>query len=482
MPSFRPLVPFLAALVVAAPAAQAQAGQSSAARAPVQAAAQPGAAAPQGQAAARRPQPYVEELPGMGRPINVEATAARRQRLMDRLGDAVVIVPAARPRNFGAERPQDTDFRQSVTFLWLTELEQPAAFLVLCAHAAGPDTVVLLVADRDLQQERWSGRKIGPGEETARLTGVPIVLSVTRLDSLVLAAKARRVPVYLPFDRDAAGVPALEWLRADSPAVTVRNLRPIADSLRTVKDADEIATMRRAAQISVAGHREALRTLRPDMMEYELEADVEGTFRRLGADALSFPSIIGSGFYGTVLHYMSSRRRMEAGDLVVVDVGAELAGYGSDLTRTYPVSGRYAPRQRAIYDLVLATQQAAIDSVRPGITLGRLNEIAREYMRVHSGELCGPESCLRYFIHGLSHFIGLGAEAGGQTRPLEPGMVFTVEPGIYIPEESLGVRIEDDVLVTATGGEVLTAGSPKAAAEIERLMAQARAAAPARRQ
>jgi len=209
---------------------------------------------------------------------------------------------------------------------------------------------------------------------------------------------------------------------------------------------------------------------------------VEGTFRRLGADALSFPSIIGSGFYGTVLHYMSSRRRMEAGDLVVVDVGAELAGYGSDLTRTYPVSGRYAPRQRAIYDLVLATQQAAIDSVRPGITLGRLNEIAREYMRVHSGELCGPESCLRYFIHGLSHFIGLGAEAGGQTRPLEPGMVFTVEPGIYIPEESLGVRIEDDVLVTATGGEVLTAGSPKAAAEIERLMAQARAAAPARRQ
>ena len=455
MRSLRQLVPLLAVPVIAATAAAAQAQQ---------------------------PQPYVEELPGMGRPIDVEATAARRLRLADRLGDAVAIVPAARPRSFAAERPQDTDFRQSVTFLWLTQLEQPSAFLVLSAHASAPDTAVLLVADRNLQQERWSGRKIGPGEETARLTGVPLVLSVSRLDSLVLAAKARHVPIYLPFDRDAAGVPALDWLRADTAAVTVRNLRPIVDSLRGVKDAGEIATMRRAARITVAGHLEALRTLRPGEMEYELEADVEATFHRLGAEAVAFPSIVGSGFYGTVLHYMSSRRRMEAGDLVVVDVGAELAGYGSDLTRTYPVSGRYTPRQRAVYDLVLASQQAAIDSVRPGITLDRLNEIAREHMRSHSGDLCGPESCLRYFIHGLSHFIGLGGEPLVAARPLEPGMIFTVEPGIYIPEEALGVRIEDDVLVTATGGEVLTGAAPKAAAEIERLMAQARApAAPARR-
>jgi Xaa-Pro aminopeptidase len=425
------------------------------------------------------PQPFVEDLPGMGRPIDTAATAARRARLMERLGGAVAIVPAARPRNF-AERPQDTDFRQSVTFFWLTGLEQPQAFLVLAAHATGADTAVLLVPDRDLAQERWSGPKMGPGERAVQLTGVSLVLSVTKLDSVVLAAKARRVPVYLPFDRDAAGIPALDWLRADSPAVTTRNLRPITDSLRAVKDAAELATMRRAASITAAGHLAALRALRPGLMEYELEAEVEGTFHRLGADAVSFPSIIGSGFYSTVLHYMSNRRRMDEGDLVVVDVGSEVAGYGSDLTRTYPVSGRYTPRQRAIYELVLATQQTAIDSVRPGITLAQLNTIAREYLRTHSADLCGPESCLRYFIHGLSHHIGLGGEAAPQTRPLEPGMVVTVEPGIYIPEESLGVRIEDDVVVTPSGHEVTTAAAPKAVLDVERAMAEARRVPPRR--
>jgi Xaa-Pro aminopeptidase len=417
------------------------------------------------------PQPYIEDLPGMSRPIDTAATAARRARVMDRLGDAVAIVPAARPRSF-AEHPQDTDFRQAVTFLWLTGLEQPSAFLVLEAHAAGPDTAILLLPDRNLPRERWEGIKLGPGPRAAALTGVPLVLSVTALDSLVMAAKSRHVPIYLPFDRDAQGVPALDWLRADSTQVTTRDLHPVTDSLRAVKDEAELTVMRRAASITAAGHLAALRILRPGLMEYELEAEVEGAFHRLGADAVAFPSIVGSGFYSTVLHYMSNRRRMDAGDLVVVDVGAEVGGYGADLTRTYPVSGRYTPRQRAIYELVLGTQQAAIDSVRPGLTLGRLNTIAREYMRAHSGDLCGPETCIRYFIHGLSHPIGLGGEAA--SRPLEPGMVITVEPGIYIPEESLGVRIEDDVIVTPSGHEVITGAAPKAVAEVERVLAAAR--------
>ncbi len=419
------------------------------------------------------PQPYVEDLPGMGRPIDTAAVAARRARVMGRLGDAVVIVPAARVRDFRTEHPQDTDFRQSVTFLWLTGLEQATAFLILEAHGAGADTAILLLPDRNLLQERWSGVKLGPGERAAQLTGVPLVLSVTKLDSLVLAAKARRVPIYLPFDRDAQGVPVLDWLRADSTAVSTRDLHPVTDSLRAVKDAAELAVMRRAASITAAGHQAALRLLRPGLMEYELEAEVEGTFHRLGAGAVAFPSIIGSGFYSTVLHYMDNRRRMDAGDLVVVDVGAELDGYGADLTRTYPVSGRYTARQRAIYELVLATQQAAIDSVRPGITLARLTTISRDFMRTHSGDLCGPESCLRYFIHGLSHHIGLGGE-GATGRPLEPGMVITVEPGIYIPEESLGVRIEDDVVVTPDGHEVITAAAVKAVADVERALAEGR--------
>jgi len=207
------------------------------------------------------------------------------------------------------------------------------------------------------------------------------------------------------------------------------------------------------------------------MWEYELEAVLEAGFRRRGADRLGYPSIVGSGFNGTTLHYSASRSQARDGDLVVVDAAGEYAQYTADVTRTFPVSGRFTPRQRAIYDLVLATQQAAMDSVRPGITMARLGQIARDYMRANSRDLCGPDSCLPYFIHGLGHWIGMDVhDVGPYATPLQPGMVFTIEPGIYIPAESLGVRIEDDVLVTQTGYELLSVAAPRRADEVERLM------------
>jgi len=165
---------------------------------------------------------------------------------------------------------------------------------------------------------------------------------------------------------------------------------------------------------------------------------------------------------------------------VVVDIGAEYAQYTADITRTYPVSGTFTPRQKALYELVLGTNQAVIDSVRPGITLGRLGQIARDYMRTHSGDLCAPQTCEVYLIHGISHHIGMDVhDVGPGNLPLVPGMVFTDEPGIYIPNEALGIRIEDDVLVTPAGHEVLSAGAPKTVAEVERMMQ--RPAAPTRR-
>lgn len=425
------------------------------------------------------PQPYVAELPGMGRPIDTAATAARRARLMDRLGDAVVLVPAARSRNLETDYLQDNDFRQSNTFFYLTQLEQPSAWLVLSAHAAGADSAVLLLPDRNAQQERWTGPKLGPGDLAARLTGVAQVLSVAKLDSVVAALRARHLTVYVPLDRYAQGLAALDRLRADT-SVTVRNLRPVVDSLRIVKDAAEVAALRRAIDITAEAHRQVMQNMRPGMFEYEIEAVVEGTFRRLGADRVGFPSIVGSGPYSTVLHYDVNRRRTDPGDLVVVDIGAEYAQYTADVTRTYPVSGTFTPRQRAIYELVLGTNQAVIDSVRPGITLGRLGQIAREYMRAHSGGLCAPQTCEVYLIHGIAHHIGMDVhDVGPGGMQLAPGMVFTVEPGIYIPDEALGVRIEDDVLVTPTGHEVLSAGAPKSVAEIERTMR--RPVAPVRR-
>ena len=456
--SFRPAVVVLACAVLAATAARA-----------------PQPAAP----AAPAPQPYVDELPGMGRPIDTAVTAARRARLMDRLGDAVALVPASRSRDAETDYVQDNDFRQNNTFFYLTQLEQPSAWLLLIARAAGPDSAVLLLPDRAPALERWTGPKLGPGEVAARLTGVPLVLSVARLDSVVAAARARRVPLYVPLDRYAQGLVPIDRLRADT-TLPVRNLRPVVDSMRVVKDAAELTALRRAVAITAEAHRQIALGTQAGMFEYEIEAILEGTFRRLGADRVGFPSIVGSGPNGTVLHYDVNRRRTAPGELVVVDIGAEYAQYTADITRTYPVSGTFTPRQRALYELVLGANQAVIDSIRPGVALGRLTQIAREYLRAHSGDLCAPRTCDVHMPHGVSHHIGMDVhDVGSGGLPLAPGMVVTVEPGVYLPAESLGIRIEDDVLVTPTGREVLSAEAPKTVEEIERLMQ--RPAAPARR-
>jgi len=248
--------------------------------------------------------------------------------------------------------------------------------------------------------------------------------------------------------------------------------RPIVDSMRVVKDADEVSRLRRAVDISVAGHIAAMRAARAGMWEYELEAALEDGFRRNGADRLGYPSIVGSGPNSTTLHYDVNRRKTENGDLVVIDAAAEWGQYTADVTRTFPGNGKFTPRQKAIYDLVLGAQQAAFDAVRPGVTMRQLDDIARRYMREHSGNLCGQLTCddREFFNHGLGHPIGMDVHDVGISRPLEPGMVITLEPGIYIQAEQLGVRIEDDVLVTAKGGEWLSAGAPRTTDAIEKLM------------
>jgi Xaa-Pro aminopeptidase len=422
------------------------------------------------------PAPYVDALPGMGRPVDVAATTARRRRLTQRLGDAVVVIPAAHARSIeGVDYPQDNDFRQHNTFFYFTMLETQDAWLVLESRGGESVQEVLLLPDRVPARERWTGVRLGPGEEARRLTGFPTVLSRLKLDSVLTAVVARDVPVYAPLDHTTRDDAVLARLRADSARVRVRNLRPIVDSMRVVKDAVEIAALRRAAELSAQAHVDLMRAARPGMFEYQLEAVLEAGFRSRGADRVGYPSIVGSGINGTTLHYDVSRRQTRPGDLVVVDAAGEYAQYTADVTRTFPISGTFTPRQRAIYDLVLATQQAMMDSVRPGITLGWLQRFGREYMREHSGELCAPRNCTDYFIHGSTHWIGMDVhDVGPYDVPLAPGMVFTIEPGIYIPAESLGVRIEDDVLVTATGYELLTGAAPRRAEDVERVMREGR--------
>ncbi len=406
----------------------------------------------------------------MGRPVDTAAVALRRRALAARIGRGVALIPAAHERDVERDYVQDNDFRQTNTFFYLTELETQDAWLLIVAGGEAA-TTVLFLPPRTPSQERWTGLRLGPDTTAARLSGIGRVLPTDSLDRMLAALFRASGPIYAPLDVTTRDEPRLKELVFSGR--DVRNLRPLVDSMRLVKDGDEIARMRKAIDISAAGHVAAMQAARPGVWEYELEAALEAAFRRNGADRLGYPSIVGSGPNSTTLHYDVNRRQTRDGDLVVVDAGAEWGQYTADVTRTFPVNGKFTPRQKAIYDLVLATQQTAFDSTRPGATVAQLNRIAREYLRAHSGTLCGAQSCDGYFIHGLGHWLGMDVhDVGDYATPLKPGMVLTLEPGIYLPAESLGVRIEDDVLVTAMGAEWLSAKAPKTTVEIERLMSR----------
>lgn len=382
-------------------------------------------------------------------PVPVERLAARRAALLERIGTGVAVIASAQRRSIDRDHPQDSDYRESNAFFYLTGLEAAGGRLVLIARRSGPDSAVLYLPQPEPGHARWVGTSVEPGPEAARLSGVSDVRAAPPDTALPLGGRGRgdRVPD--------------------------RTLEAELAALRQVKDEDEIRRLRRAVEITGEALVEAMGQARAGMYEYELEALIEYGFRRRGAERVGFPSIVGSGPNGTVLHYDENRRRMADGDLVVIDVGAEYGYYSADLARTIPVSGRFTPRQRELYQLVLGAQQEAIDSVRPGTDLGALNRIARAHMRARSGGLCGGLGCDRHFIHGLSHWLGMNVhDPGSYSRRLEPGMVLTVEPGIYLPAESLGIRIEDVVLVTRSGSEVLSSGVPRTAEAVERAMAR----------
>ncbi len=399
----------------------------------------------------------------------------RRAALLERMEPGIALVRSADPRETSSYA-QDSNFRQANNFFYLTGLETPGSWLVLFKPETGPGKEMLYVPERNLAEERWTGASLGPGEETERRTGIETVRAASQFEAEVLRqlrfpGGLREYPqVYLELGEGAVGSRELVELAMESRRTIVDLGRQLAE-LRVVKDSLELAQLRAAIDITAAAQREAMKAAEPGMYEYELEAVVEYVFRSRGAERVGFPTIVGSGPNSVILHYDKNRRWMEAGDLVVIDAGAESGYYTADVTRTFPVSGKFSKRQREVYELVLATQRAVIDSIRPGVAAWELGRIARRFMREHSNGLCGDASCDRYFVHGVSHWLGMDVhDVGDYARPLEPGMVLTVEPGIYLPEEGLGVRIEDDILVTEDGHEVLSAAAPKTVQEIEALM------------
>ncbi len=355
---------------------------------------------------------------------------ARRDRLAVRLQGNVLVLHAAPEQELTRYYPERN-------FYYLTGFDQPDAILLLDA-ASNPPQEFLFLPERKPAAERWTGPKLGPGPEAEQATGFAKVLGMSEFDATLKKVSEQAKAVY-----------GLKEVEGDIAY------------LRQVKSDTEVALLDKAIQITLKAQRAAARTIAPNVMEYEVQAAIEFEFTRNGAERPGYPSIVGSGPFSTVLHYDDNRRRMQAGDTVVVDVGAEYSGYSADVTRTFPVSGKFSPRQREIYQIVLDAQKAAIAKVKPGARISDLHNAAMSHIRSKGYD--------KYFIHGTSHHIGLEVhDVGDTSRPLEPNMVITVEPGIYIPEEQLGIRIEDDVLVTPAGYRVLS-NFQKEISEIEAL-------------
>ena len=398
-------------------------------------------------------------------PVAPDVLAARRSALLETIGSGVAVVPATSPsRRPGGYPVASSDFE------YLTGLELSDAWLVLSGSAPDEHAFVLYLAGNAAAAGKMVEARVVTGIADVRCFGD----APEELAALLRTDGASTPGTTLLLSMGMRGAPDADVVAAvDTAGLEIRNLRPALGRLRVVKDDEELARLRRAAEVSALGAAQGMRSTGPGLGEAEIQAVIEAEFHAGGAPETSFPSIVASGSNALELHYNENISTLTDGDLLLTDVGAEYAGYAGDVTRTYPISGTFTDRQRELYELVLSTQEAAIDSVRPGVTIEDLNRIAREHMAEHSGELCGEETCEVFFVHGLSHHLGLDVhDPGLPGLPLAPGMVLTVEPGIYIPDEGIGIRIEDDVLVTPDGHEILSTAAPKSVSAVEAEMAK----------
>jgi len=428
-----------------------------------------------------------------------EQYAARRAQLASQV-DAPVVLWGFSGRE---ESSQSYVFTQEDNFYYLTgHNEEGAGVIILPApkagktrdNSGGPREMLFLPA-KDTQREKWNGVRLSPGDpDISTRTGFSAVRPFQEMRAEVekLAKSYATFYTILPYEKENGGYPhekaLADWLQLAAPPAKLKDIRGSIEAMRMIKSAGEIAFLRKAIDLSVDAHLEAMRMMRPGLYEYQVAAKMMEVHGMGGSESEGYAPIVGAGPNSTVLHYDKLSRRIEAGDIVVLDVAAQYAGYSADITRTLPASGKFTPRQRQIYDVVLGAQKMVFASLKPGMTFCKsgdksLYKISYDYINSHGQDLHGRKLG-QYYIHGLGHGIGLDVHDPGEyCHPLAPGMVVTVEPGIYIPEENLGVRIEDDVLITATGFELLSERLPRDPEEIEKRMAEGtdeRNAAPSR--
>ncbi len=430
--------------------------------------------------------------------------AARRARVMEAMGGGVLLLPAATEQ----VRSADTHFpfRQDSDFGWLTGFPEPDAVAVLAPGAEQP--YALFVLARDPEQAVWVGPRAGVEGAVADYDAA-VAHPIGDLEKELLHWLGEAPQVFLPLGRDDTLTRRM-WAqirralaqrpRTGTGPTIVRDAGEVLHELRLHKDPAEIARLRASIAVAAEAHRAAMRTVRPGMFEYEVEAMIDGVFRRHGTAGPAYQSIVAGGASATILHYVKNDQPLAPDELLLIDAGCERDGYCADITRTWPIGPRYTTPQRDLYQAVLTAQQAAIGGATPGATLEDLHALAVRALAealVALRLLAGPvdevierEHFKRFYMHRTSHWLGRDVhdvglyKIGDAPRPLEPGMVFTVEPGLYVPPDAhdvdpafrgIGIRVEDDVLVTADGVEVLSAAVPKAVADIEGLRAEAHA-------
>lgn len=435
--------------------------------------------------------------------ISRQEYARRRKALMELMEpNSIAIVPAAPERT----RSRDTEFlfRQDSDLHYLSGFDEPGAVLVLVPGRAHGETV-LFCRDRDPEREIWDGYRAGP-EGACRDYGADDAFPIDDIDDILPGLIEGRERLYYGMGKDRDfDSQVMDWvntIRAKvrsgaSPPGEFLDLSHFLHDMRLIKSAAEQRIMRAAGEISARAHKRAMKYCRPGVMEYQLEAEILHEFGMAGARHPAYNTIVGGGKNGCILHYIENSAALKSGDLVLIDAGCEFEYYAADITRTFPVNGRFSPEQRALYDLVLKAQLAAIDIIKPGNHWNAPHELSVQILTeglVELGLLQGSLDELiesgaykNFYMHRVGHWLGMDVhdvgdyKIDGQWRVLEPGMVLTVEPGLYVAPDNeqvakkwrgIGIRIEDDVLVTKDGCEVLSAGVPKTADEIEALMAE----------
>ena len=384
-------------------------------------------------------------------------------------------------------------FEQEENFYYLTgHNEEGAGLLILPptkvgGPASGPRETLFLPA-KNPQKEKWNGVRMSPSDPGIEArTGFAAVKQFDTGFRSTVENLAKTNPAFytiLPYQKELGGYPhekeVVDWLQLAAPQAKLKDVRAQIGAMRQIKSPGELAFLKEAIDLTLDSHLEAMKLMRPALYEYQVAAKMVEVHAWGGSEAEGYAPIVGAGPNSTALHYDKLSRKIEDGDIVVLDVGAQYSGYSADITRTIPANGKFTPRQREIYEIVLGAQNAALAALKPGMDFCNKNgksvqKIAYAYIDTHGKDLHG-KSLGPYFIHGLGHHIGLNVhDPGDHCAPFQPGMVITIEPGIYIPEENLGVRIEDDALITESGHKLLSERLARDPDEIEKIMAAAAA-------